>query len=108
MIGYWISHSSSIVLGYFMPGFLAFKSLQSSNAELKDYWLQYFIVLTFCHIGEFYLESFLSWIPLYYELRLVFISWLAYLRVILYLFSSNIPNRDVKFCTPLILNPNST
>eukprot|EP00695_Tsukubamonas_globosa_P003442 TRINITY_DN636_c0_g1_i1.p1 TRINITY_DN636_c0_g1~~TRINITY_DN636_c0_g1_i1.p1 ORF type:complete len:160 (+),score=44.42 TRINITY_DN636_c0_g1_i1:49-480(+) len=58
------------------PAYRSFKALKSPGKEDDRDLLIYWILIGFFSFIEFFLDVFISWLPLYYPLKLLFIIWL--------------------------------
>ena len=65
------------LVGFGYPAYKSFKSLQTKKSDDDSQWLTYWIVYSFVNLSEYILFLF-SWIPLYYQFKLIFIIWLAH------------------------------
>ena len=65
------------IVSFGYPAYKSFKSLQTKKNEDDSQWLTYWIVYSFVNLSEYILFLF-SWIPLYYQFKLVFMIWLAH------------------------------
>ena len=65
------------LVGFGYPAYKSFKSLQTKKSNDDSQWLTYWIVYSFVNLSEYILFLF-SWIPLYYQFKLIFIIWLAH------------------------------
>ncbi|KAI4364047.1 hypothetical protein MLD38_020190 [Melastoma candidum] len=80
MVGDLITRCLLMVMGYAYPAFRCFKSLEKrkpDNRELR-FWCQFWIVMAILTVMERVADVVISWLPLYGELKLVFIIYLWY------------------------------
>jgi len=77
MIGWWGSKFLAMIVGVLYPSLESYKALKTETKDDDIQWLAYWIVFALFTLVEFFLDIVLAWIPLYYEVKLVFILWLA-------------------------------
>lgn len=65
------------VLGNLFPAYASYKAVLSKNPKAHKQWLMYWIVNTFFIVFEMFGDVLVSWLPLYYEAKIVFIAWLT-------------------------------
>jgi len=87
MIPYFISRHLSFLFGYIWPSYYTFKMIQTFHTGTEDEeveqkrlesLLKYWIAIALFTCAEYYLDTFIFWIPFYYDLKLVFTLWLYY------------------------------
>ncbi|KAG8090737.1 hypothetical protein GUJ93_ZPchr0011g27941 [Zizania palustris] len=59
------------------PLYASVQAMESSSKLDDEQWLAYWILYSFITLVEMVLESVIYWIPIWYELKLLFIAWLA-------------------------------
>jgi receptor expression-enhancing protein 1/2/3/4 len=64
------------ILGYVWPAYQCFKAVESQNTEHIREWAVYWLTLALFTGAERLLDIFVSWMPLYYEAKLLFVIWL--------------------------------
>lgn len=67
----------SIVFGYMYPAYQTFKALDSKDKEARLQLLRYWAVFAAFASAEFYTDLFISWLPFYYELKMLILLWLS-------------------------------
>ncbi|KAI3798328.1 hypothetical protein L1987_33599 [Smallanthus sonchifolius] len=80
MLGELITSSLVLVLGYAYPAFECFKTIEKQgvgNAELR-FWCQYWVIVAILTVFERVGDIFISWVPMYGELKLALIIYLWY------------------------------
>ncbi|KAI7745702.1 hypothetical protein M8C21_026604 [Ambrosia artemisiifolia] len=80
MLGELITNSLVLVLGYAYPAFECFKTIERQgvgNAELR-FWCQYWVIVAILTVFERIGDIFISWVPMYGELKLALIIYLWY------------------------------
>ncbi|KAG8781402.1 hypothetical protein FRC15_008812 [Serendipita sp. 397] len=79
MIIYLLSRVICSTAAFLYPGYKSYKALSKKNvdeAELER-WLMYWCVIGFISAFEYVAEWFISWIPLYYFMKTLFLLFLA-------------------------------
>ncbi|XP_052135723.1 putative HVA22-like protein g isoform X1 [Oryza glaberrima] len=76
MLGELISKVLLMLFGYAMPAFECFKTLETrpDDAHMLRFWCQYWIIVSMVIACE----SFVSWMPMYGEIKLAFFVYLWY------------------------------
>ncbi|XP_024979313.1 putative HVA22-like protein g [Cynara cardunculus var. scolymus] len=80
MLGELITSSLVLILGYAYPAFECFKTIEKhgvGNAELR-FWCQYWVIVAILTVFERVGDIFISWVPMYGELKLALIIYLWY------------------------------
>lgn len=77
IMGALLSRPICHVLAYLYPAYMSFKAVRANDPELHTQWLVYWIVNTFFTVGELFTDQLLTWVPLYYELKIAFVAWLV-------------------------------
>eukprot|EP00227_Mantoniella_beaufortii_P010234 CAMPEP_0197591236 /NCGR_PEP_ID=MMETSP1326-20131121/12961_1 /TAXON_ID=1155430 /ORGANISM="Genus nov. species nov., Strain RCC2288" /LENGTH=169 /DNA_ID=CAMNT_0043156627 /DNA_START=235 /DNA_END=744 /DNA_ORIENTATION=+ len=65
-----------MVVGFVYPAYASYKALESSTPEASAQWLTYWVVFSIFTVFEFFADAAISWVPLYYLLKLTFVVWL--------------------------------
>ncbi|KAL8140989.1 hypothetical protein V2J09_007010 [Rumex salicifolius] len=80
MLGEFISKALVMILGYAYPALECFKTLEKNKVDMNDlrFWCQYWIIVALLSVCERFGDIFISWVPLYEELKLAFIIYLWY------------------------------
>ncbi|XP_057536164.1 putative HVA22-like protein g [Amaranthus tricolor] len=80
MIGEFISRGLFMILGFAYPAFECFKTVERNRVSIEElrFWCQYWIIVAVLSVGERFGDVFISWVPLYEELKLGFIIYLWY------------------------------
>lgn len=65
-----------MVFGTLYPAYRSYKAIK--NKDVREYvkWMMYWIIFALFTAGETFADIFLSWLPLYYEIKIIFIIWL--------------------------------
>ncbi|KAL8214394.1 hypothetical protein R6Q57_003843 [Mikania cordata] len=80
MLGELIINSLVLILGYAYPAFECFKTIEkhdAGNAELR-FWCQYWVIIAVLTVFERIGDIFISWVPMYGEIKLALIIYLWY------------------------------
>ncbi|MFS7989737.1 hypothetical protein Hanom_Chr11g01050401 [Helianthus anomalus] len=80
MLGELIINSLVLILGYAYPAFECFKTIEkhsAANAELR-FWCQYWVIIAVLTVFERIGDIFVSWLPMYGEMKLALIIYLWY------------------------------
>ncbi|KAL8517699.1 hypothetical protein ACS0TY_015796 [Phlomoides rotata] len=82
MIGELITSCLILVLGYAYPAFQCFKSVEKNRVEIPElrFWCQYWIIVAIITILEKIGDVFISWLPMYGEMKLALFIYLWYPR----------------------------
>eukprot|EP01122_Echinamoeba_exundans_P001613 TRINITY_DN11635_c0_g1_i1.p1 TRINITY_DN11635_c0_g1~~TRINITY_DN11635_c0_g1_i1.p1 ORF type:complete len:307 (+),score=66.53 TRINITY_DN11635_c0_g1_i1:11-931(+) len=75
MIGYFLSKNITNVVAFLIPAYLTYKSIKYKSGQ--DRMLRYWTVMGFFSFIEFYADIFVSWLPFYYEVKMLFLLWLV-------------------------------
>ncbi|CAH3042321.1 unnamed protein product [Porites lobata] len=63
------------VLGFAYPAYQSVKAVESVTKEDDTQWLIYWVVFGVFNIVEFFSDILLSWFPLYFLVKLIFLCW---------------------------------
>ncbi|KAL7617674.1 hypothetical protein Lser_V15G02251 [Lactuca serriola] len=80
MLGGLLTTTLVLILGYAYPAFECFKTIErrgSDNAELR-FWCKYWVLIAILTVFERFADIFVSWVPMYYEMKLGLIIYLWY------------------------------
>ncbi|KAH1090357.1 hypothetical protein J1N35_017614 [Gossypium stocksii] len=80
MLGEFIIRLLMLILGYAYPAFECFKTVEKNKTEMQElrFWCQYWILLAFLTVFERIGDIFISWLPMYGELKLTLLIYLWY------------------------------
>ncbi|KAL6575068.1 hypothetical protein OROMI_012353 [Orobanche minor] len=80
MIGELITSCLVLVLGYAYPAFQCFKTVEKNRVEIPElrFWCQYWIIVAVITILEKIGDVFVSWMPMYGEMKLALFIYLWY------------------------------
>nr|CAB3489831.1 unnamed protein product [Digitaria exilis] len=59
------------------PLYASVQAMETSSKLDDEQWLAYWILYSFITLMEMVLQSLIYWIPLWYELKLLFMAWLV-------------------------------
>ena len=63
------------LLGFLYPAYASVKAVESANKDDDTQWLTYWVVYAAFSIVEYFSDIFLSWFPLYFLLKCIFLGW---------------------------------
>ncbi|KAF3702431.1 Receptor expression-enhancing protein 5 Polyposis locus protein 1 -like protein [Channa argus] len=63
------------LIGFLYPAYISIKAIESATKEDDTKWLTYWVVYGVFSVAEFFADIFLSWFPLYYIGKCVFLLW---------------------------------
>ncbi|KAF7148997.1 hypothetical protein RHSIM_Rhsim03G0067000 [Rhododendron simsii] len=80
MLGEFITRGLILVLGYAYPAFECFKTMEKNKVEMHElrFWCQYWIIVAVLTVLERVVDIFISWLPMYDEMKLALIIYLWY------------------------------
>jgi len=76
MISSLISSIVVLVFGTLYPAYCSYKAVKSKNVREYVKWMMYWIVFALFTSAETFADIFISWLPFYYEVKVVFVIWL--------------------------------
>jgi hypothetical protein len=65
------------VLSSLYPAYASYKAVLSGDAESQRQWLAFWVIQTLFTAFELVADRLVSWLPLYYEAKILFVCWLA-------------------------------
>ncbi|KAL5557900.1 hypothetical protein UlMin_034111 [Ulmus minor] len=83
MIGSFITRGLVMVLGYAYPAYECYKTVEKNKPEIEHlrFWCQYWILVAFLTVCERVGDAFVSWVPMYSEVKLLFFIYLWHPRM---------------------------
>ncbi|XVF07570.1 hypothetical protein REPUB_Repub06bG0150800 [Reevesia pubescens] len=80
MLGEFITRLLVLILGYAYPAIECFKTVEKNRVEIEElrFWCQYWIIVAFLTVFERIGDIFMSWLPIYDELKLTLLIYLWY------------------------------
>lgn len=75
-----LSHLYSLsgpIVTLLYPSYASVQAMESSSKLQDEQWLAYWILYSLITLMEMVLHSLICWIPIWYELKLLFIVWLV-------------------------------
>lgn len=78
MFGFSISRTISVLFGFLYPLYQSYKALETPGPEDDEQWLTYWTIFSLLVSFEHIFEVFVSWIPFYWEIKIVFQIWLTF------------------------------
>ena len=78
MIEEFISRILILAFGYAYPAFQCFKTIEKNKVGIQElrFWCQYWIIVAVLTVLEIFLDVFISWLPLYRGVKLMFFIYL--------------------------------
>lgn len=69
-----------MLLGYAYPAFECYKTVEKNRVEIEElrFWCQYWIIVAMLTVGERFSDIFISWLPMYGEVKLALFIYLWY------------------------------
>ncbi|GMP34695.1 hypothetical protein CsSME_00007461 [Camellia sinensis var. sinensis] len=80
MLGDFFTRGLVLVLGYAYPAFECFKTVEKNRVEIEElqFWCQYWIIVAVFTVFERIGDIFISWLPMYGEMKLAMFIYLWY------------------------------
>ncbi|KAK8956704.1 HVA22-like protein i [Platanthera zijinensis] len=80
MIGSFLTRALGLALGYAYPAYECFKTVELNRPEMEQlrFWCQYWILVAALTVFERVADTFISWMPMYSEAKVVFFLYLWY------------------------------
>lgn len=80
MLGDFITRCLVLLFGYAYPAFECFKSVEKNKVQIEElrFWCQYWIIIAILTVCERIADIFISWLPMYGEVKLAFFIYLWY------------------------------
>ncbi|XP_004291369.1 PREDICTED: HVA22-like protein i-like [Fragaria vesca subsp. vesca] len=78
MIGSFLTRGLVMILGYAYPAYECYKTVEKNKPEIEQlrFWCQYWILVAVLTVCERVGDTFVSWVPMYSEAKLLFIIYL--------------------------------
>ena len=76
MVSAILSRSLILVFGALLPAYQSYKAIKSKNLREYVKWMMYWIVFALFTTMETFADLFISWVPFYYEAKVLFLFWL--------------------------------
>ncbi|XP_076470542.1 receptor expression-enhancing protein 1-like isoform X2 [Babylonia areolata] len=76
MVSALISRIVILVFGTLYPAYASYKAVRTKNVKEYVKWMMYWIVFALFTCVETFSDVLLSWMPFYYEVKIVFVVWL--------------------------------
>lgn len=80
MLGDLVTRYLVLLFGYAYPAFECFRSVEKNKVNVEEikFWCQYWIIIALVTVCERIGDVFLSWLPMYGEVKLAFFIYLWY------------------------------
>ncbi|KAH8485382.1 hypothetical protein Peur_070982 [Populus x canadensis] len=80
MLGDLVTRYLVLLFGYAYPAFECFRSVEKNKVDVEEikFWCQYWIIIALVTVCERIGDVFLSWLPMYGEVKLAFFIYLWY------------------------------
>ncbi|KAJ6647356.1 Receptor expression-enhancing protein 4 [Pseudolycoriella hygida] len=65
-----------LLFGTLYPAYASYKAVRTKNVKEYVKWMMYWIVFALFSCTETFTDIFLSWFPLYYEIKVIIVIWL--------------------------------
>lgn len=76
MVSAIISRIVILVFGTLYPAYASYKAVRTKNVKEYVKWMMYWIVFALFTCIETFSDVLLSWLPFYYEVKIVFVLWM--------------------------------
>ncbi|XP_078669210.1 uncharacterized protein LOC144910232 isoform X3 [Branchiostoma floridae x Branchiostoma belcheri] len=76
MVSAIISRFVVLLFGTLYPAYASYKAVKTKNVREYVKWMMYWIVFALFTFVETFADVFISWMPFYYEVKIVFVVWL--------------------------------
>lgn len=76
MVSSLISRIVILIFGTLYPAYASYKAVRTRNVREYVKWMMYWIVFALFTSFETFSDCILSWLPFYYEIKIVFVLWL--------------------------------
>lgn len=76
MVSAIISRIVILVFGTLYPAYASYKAVRTKNVKEYVKWMMYWIVFALFNCVETFSDVLLSWMPFYYEVKIVFVVWM--------------------------------
>ena len=77
MLGSLLSRVLIIIFGFLYPAYSSFKTIRAANVKQYVRWMMYWVVFALFTASEYVTDVFISWLPFYYEVKVLFVIWLS-------------------------------
>ncbi|XP_075766769.1 receptor expression-enhancing protein 4 [Pelodiscus sinensis] len=76
MVSWIICRVVVLVFGMLYPAYASYKAVKTKNIREYVRWMMYWIVFALFMATETITDTFISWFPFYYEIKVAFVVWL--------------------------------
>ncbi|GMJ03783.1 HVA22-like protein J [Hibiscus trionum] len=83
MLGDFLNRLLVLLFGYAYPAFECFKTVERNRVEIEElrFWCKYWILVACITVLERITDIFISWLPMYGEMKLTFFIYLWYPKI---------------------------
>ncbi|XP_071713398.1 HVA22-like protein i [Rutidosis leptorrhynchoides] len=80
MLGYMLNRVLMLLLAYLYPAYECFKNIEKNKPDVDSlrFWCQYWIIIALLTVWDSFGDAFVSWLPLYSEVKVVICVYLWY------------------------------
>ncbi|XP_062995080.1 receptor expression-enhancing protein 4 isoform X2 [Elgaria multicarinata webbii] len=76
MVSWILCRAVILVFGMLYPAYASYKAVKTKNIREYVRWMMYWIVFALFMATETIADTFISWFPFYYEIKMAFVVWL--------------------------------
>ncbi|KAK7111077.1 receptor expression-enhancing protein 1-like isoform X2 [Littorina saxatilis] len=76
MVSAIISRIVILLFGTLYPAYASYKAVRTKNVKEYVKWMMYWIIFALFTAVETFSDVFLSWVPFYYEVKIIFVLWM--------------------------------
>eukprot|EP00048_Salpingoeca_helianthica_P015740 m.228353 g.228353 ORF g.228353 m.228353 type:complete len:160 (-) comp17456_c0_seq1:290-769(-) len=73
-----LSRAAAQLIGTLWPAYQSFKAIKTRDVDGYVMWMKYWTVFGFFQVVETFADSFIFWLPFYYEAKLLFLIFLIH------------------------------
>ncbi|XP_061448673.1 receptor expression-enhancing protein 4 isoform X2 [Rhineura floridana] len=76
MVSWILYRAVVLVFGMLYPAYASYKAVKTKNIREYVRWMMYWVVFALFMATEAIADTFISWFPFYYEIKMAFVVWL--------------------------------
>ncbi|XP_042332759.1 receptor expression-enhancing protein 4 isoform X2 [Sceloporus undulatus] len=76
MVSWLLCRGVELLFGMLYPAYASYKAVKTKNIREYVRWMMYWIVFALFMATEMITDTFISWFPFYYEIKMAFVVWL--------------------------------